>query len=190
MSGRRTGIRAIAVLGMLAAAACDFNVTITGPTSTNTNSNSNSNTVDFDLHDLVNFNPVFPVPGTPVPNPPNGTPEVPLTIPTNAQGIAQGVATANPQQIAQSCQATHGAAAWAFLDTVVKTLQAGDARWGYVGRSGSCAEIRQDVIGYRATSDNLGTWGVDIIVNHCGASPAFGWNVLGFDSNGRWCASR
>jgi hypothetical protein len=173
----RTWLVALAFL----VAACEYNFNMGAPSSTNTN----TNTVNIDIHDLVNFvpvaNPTLPVPG------PNG-PETPAPLPTNAEAIARSVATANATAIAQSCQATFGASAWAFMDAVVTALRASDTRWGYVVKTGG--QVSQDVIGYRATSDNIGAWGIDIIVGHCGASPSFGWQVLGFDTNLQWAATR
>lgn len=164
---------------------CEYN--FIGPTISNsnesTNTNTNRNTVD--LHDLVNFVP-SPSPTSPVPAPGGGT-ETPLPLPTNAQIIAQTIATNNPILIAQSCPATFGEAGWRFMDLIVKTLQASDPRWGYLIKPAGIPS--QDVIAYRATSDNIGTWAVDIIVDLCGQSK-FSWQVLGFDASTMWASVR
>lgn len=166
-------------------AGCEYN--FIGPTINNQNTSTNTNTNEnkVDLHDIVNFVP-SPSPTTPVPAPGGGI-ETPLPLPTNAQAIAQGVATANPVLLAQSCPATLGEPGWRFMDLVIKTLQALDPRWGYFTKT--AGNISQDVIAYRATSDNTGVWGVDIIVDLCGQSK-FAWQVLGFDSSIVWAAVR
>lgn len=160
-------------------AACEYNL---GPSVVNTNTNTNN----IDIHDLVNFVPV-PNPSAPVPAPGGGT-EVPVPLPSNGQALAQAFATANPALLLNSCQATSGEAAWKFLDGLVQTLRVSDPRWGYVTKSAGV--ISQDVISYRATSDNTGAWGIDVIVGHCGAAPTFGWQVLGLDENAPWVGTR
>lgn len=163
---------------------CDLAVS---PSSININ-NSNTNTVTNDSHDVFNFNPTSN-PSAPVPNPTGGT-ETPLPLPTGAQAVAQTYATANTTLLANSCVATKGESGWQFLDGMIKTLNnaSKDARWGYVVKSNT-GMISGDVIGYRATSDNLGLWGVDVIVDYCGTS-SFAWQVLGFDENAQWSATR
>ena len=173
-------------LGMLALAVavtvgCEYNL---GPSITNTNTNTNT----IDIHDLINFAPV-PNPTAPVPAPdPPGGMETPLPLPANAQNIAATIAAGQVAALANSCQATSGESAWAFMDAIVTGLRASDPRWGYLPKSSG--GVSQDVIAYRATSDSTGAWGVDIIVGHCGAVPSFGWQVLGFDPNARWTGSR
>jgi hypothetical protein len=181
----------LVTITILTCASCDYVFNITGPTSTvnSTNTNTNTNTVDFDLHDLVNFNPVFGGGGGTTP-PGNVSPEVPLPIPAGAQATAQGVANNNPFLIANSCQDTQGQSAWVFMDLVVSTLRQFDTRWGYICKRNVCSDISRDVIGYRATSDNVGAWGVDIIAGHCGPNPTFSWNVIGFDPDQQWQANR
>lgn len=156
-------------------------VVITGPTINNTNTNTNT----VDIHDLVNFAPV-PNPSSPVPSPGGGT-ETPLPLPSNAQSVAQNYASANQGQILRSCQAIYGEAAWAFMDGLINTLKSTDPRWGYMVKYDGT--ISRDVIAYRATSDNSGAWGVDVIIDHCG-SPSFGWGVLGFDPAAQWSGTR
>jgi hypothetical protein len=162
---------------------CDYN--FIGPTINNNNSNSNNNDNRIDIHDVVNFVP-SPIPSMPVPAPGGGT-EIPLPVPVTAQALAQKVADSNPMLLAKACPETYGESGWAFLDLVVRTLQASDARWGYfVKPDGS---ISRDVIAYKATSDNTGAWGVDIILDRCGTNK-FSWQVLGFDAATQWSAIR
>ena len=159
---------------------CDYN--FIGPTINNVNTATATNTVD--IHDVVNFAPV-PNPTLPVPTPPGTTPpvEVPLPIPVTSQAIAQKVADSNLVLLGKSCPETYGETGWQFLDLIVKTLQASDSRWGYfIKPDGS---VSKDVIAYRATSDNTGAWGVDIILDRCGQSK-FSWQVLGFDPATMW----
>jgi len=173
------------IIGLAGATGCEYQ--FIGPTinNNNNNSNNNDNNNKIDLHDLINFvpstNPTAPVPG------PSG-PETPLPVPTDAQTIAQRVADSNPALIAKSCPALFGESGWAFMDLVVKTLAASDARWGYLIKSNT-GVASADVIAYRATSDNTGAWGIDIIVDLCGTSK-FSWQVIGFDAAAQWSANR
>jgi len=164
------------------AVACD--IQITGPTIDNNNNNNNNN--QFDIHDLVNFVPVAN-PGAPVPAPGGGT-EIPTPLPSGAQAQATAYAAANPLALARSCQTTYGESAWLFLDGLVTRLKSSDARWGYNIKA-TDGTISRDVIAYRGTGDATGSWAVDVIVDHCG-TPSFAWNVLGFDPNAQWAATR
>jgi hypothetical protein len=191
-----TRLRSALLLGAaLSGMACDYLVTITGPTisNNNSNSNSNSNNLNVDIHDLLFFNPT-PVPGegggTGGGTGGGGTETNPLAIPAGARSIAETVAASSATLILQSCQDVFGEPAWQFLDRVVAALKVSDARWGYVCRTPECGTLSRDVIGYRATADNTGLWGVDIIGNHCGVSPTFTWNVIGFDAALVWRAAR
>jgi hypothetical protein len=168
------------ILLFVAMSSCEYNL---GPTVINTNTNTNTNTLD--IHDLINFAPV-PNPTTPVPSPNGGT-ETPLPLPTTAQATAQAYATANPTLLTKSCQAIYGESAWQFMDGLIIALKKEDARWGYMVKT--TGVVSADVIAYRATSDNIGAWGVDVIVDLCGA-PHFSWNVLGFDPNATWSGTR
>jgi hypothetical protein len=173
---------ACVVVAFLAVSGCDIN--LTAPSVSVTNTNTNTNTVD--VHDLVNFAPV-PNPTAPVPAPGGGT-DTPLPLPANAQGIANGYAAANATLLLRSCQAIYGESAWMWIDGLVAALRASDPRWGYMVKP-TDRTISRDVIAYRATSDNLGAWGVDVIVDHCG-QPSFAWNVLGFDPAAQWAGAR
>jgi len=159
--------------------ACNT-INVTGPTIDNTNNNTNNNTND--IHDIGSFTPT-PNPSAPVSTPTGGS-EVPVNIPANAHAIAEAV----PQTyLSKSCDTTYGAASWTYLDSVVLALNKSDPRWGYLIKASG--QVSHDVIAYRATSDNIGAWGVDIIIDYCGASK-FGWNVIGFDPVAQWTATR
>jgi hypothetical protein len=180
--------------------ACDYNLTFPAPIVTTTNNNTSTNTntnpinLTVDVHDVVNFVPTPGTAGGDGSTPPGNTsPSAPLSIPINARGIAEGIAAANPLLLANSCQDTLGPAAWAFLDLEVTTLRANDVRWGYLGKGGVCTNPSRDVIAYKATSTDVGIWGVDIIGSHCPTPPAvssFTWNVIGYDAAGKWCFPR
>ena len=184
----RSGLAAL--LSLMLVAGCDIRFTM--PSITNTNTNDNR--ISVDSHDVINFNPTFPIPGTTTPNPVNpGAPETPVPIPSDAQAIASAVAATKQAELARSCQDRDGAAAWNFMDAIVSALRAADPRWGYFCKAGDCHNISKDVIAYRATSDNLGVWGVDIIGDHCAVPPArstFTWHVIGFDPVAVWKATR
>jgi hypothetical protein len=183
-------LRSVPVLALVLVAGCDIRFTM--PSITNTNTNDNR--ISIDSHDVFNFNPTFPAPGTTTPNPVNpGAPETPLPIPSDAQAIASAVAAAKQFELLHSCQDRDGVMAWNFMDAIVAALKARDLRWGYLCKNGDCNNISRDVIAYRATDDNIGVWGVDIIGSHCAVPPAvstFTWNVIGFDPVAVWKATR
>ena len=158
----------------LSVSACSLN--ITGPTIDNQNSNTNTNTNNIDIHDIGSFTPVAN-PSTPVSNPNTGGTEIPLSIPSNSQSIATSYASTHPIKCDD----------WSFIDGLVGVLRNNDQRWGYLVKSSG--GIRHDVIAYRATSDSIGAWGVDVIIDYCGSSH-FGWNVIGFDPLALWSSSR
>lgn len=178
--------RFLTSLALFMVACCN---TPAGPTIINNITNTNTNTID--LHDLINFAPT-PTPTAPVPVPPPGTgTETPLPLPAASQAVATQYALANPTLLAQSCQAVYGESAWRFMDGLIRTLAIQDARWGYMVKT--TGSVSADVIAYRATSDNLGAWGVDVIQNLCPTAPAvsaFTWNVLGFDPAAQWSGTR
>lgn len=180
----------LVALFALTIAGCDIRFTMPSIVNTNTN----SNTISIDSHDVTNFNPTFPVPGTTTPNPVNpGATETPLPIPSDAETIAAAVAAARQFDLLHSCQDRDGAAAWNYMDAIVSALRARDPRWGYLCKGGDCNTISKDVIAYRATDDTIGVWGVDIIGSHCAVPPdrsTATWNVLGFDPVGVWRATR
>jgi len=159
--------------------ACNT-INITGPTIDNQNTNTNTNNID--IHDIGSFTP-SPNPGAPVGTPTGGS-EVPVNIPANARQIAEAV----PQtSLPRSCEDTYGPASWNYLDSVVLALNKSDPRWGYLVKTNGT--VSHDVIAYRATGDNIGAWGVDIIQDYCG-TPKFGWGVIGFDPTAQWTGTR
>lgn len=168
---------------LISIAACEYNL---GPSIVNTSTNTNTNTNNNDIHDLVNFAPAAN-PNAPVPNPTTGGVETPLPLPVNAQGIAVSYANANPTLIAQSCVLVYNEKGWQFIDGLINALKSSDPRWGYMVKT--TGQVSGDVIAYRATSDNVGAWGVDVIVDYCG-NPHFNWNVIGFDANAQWSGTR
>ena len=158
--------------------ACDIN--ITGPTIENTNTNTNTNNID--VHDIGAFTPSNN-PSAPVGTPTGGS-EVPLNIPANAHAIAEAV----PQTYLSNPVKTNTVLLLGLIfDSVVLALKNSDPRWGYLIKSSG--QVSHDVIAYRATSDNIGAWGVNIIIDYCGTSK-FGWNVIGFDAAAQWSATR
>jgi len=179
----------IVLLTVFTGLACDYNITAPSPSISvnNTNINNNTNTVDL---------PPITSPTVPPSNGSPSAPDVMLPIPVGSEGIAKAVADANPTLISKSCQATDGVNAWKFIDLLVGTLRVQDVRWGYVCKDSSCSAFSQDTVGYRATSDEIGTWVIDVIGNHCGLSatpvlnPNFTWNVVGFESSRPWKAIR
>lgn len=181
------------IVGLLALALVACEINITAPAS---NTQTTDVRVTNDSHDVFNFNPTLPTnPTNPTnPNLPGG-PDVTLPLPTDAQAIATTVANSAAGQLylAHSCQDRDGANAWQFMDAIVTALKARDTRWGYLCKHGNCADISKDVIAYRATNDDTGVWGVDIIGSHCAVPPdrsTFTWNVIGFDPVAVWKATR
>lgn len=164
-------MKKLLLISFISLSACSLN--ITGPTIDNQNTNTNTNNID--IHDIGSFTPSAN-PTTPVPSPTGGT-EVPLNIPSNAQSIATQYASSHPIKCDD----------WSFIDGLVQTLRNNDTRWGYLVKSSG--GVSHDVIAYRATSDNIGAWGVDVIIDYCGSSH-FGWNVIGFDPLALWTGSR
>lgn len=169
------------IVVILVVSGCD--IVITGPTIDNVNTNTNTNTID--IHDVGSFQPTNN-PSSPVASPTGGT-EVPVNIPSNSRTLAEQYAANNSVALLKSCQTTNGESAWVFMDGLLLVLKNSDARWGYLIKADGTTS--KDVIAYRATSDNIGAWGVDVIIDHCG-SPKFGWNVIGFDASAVWSASR
>jgi hypothetical protein len=178
------------LIGLLALTLVACDITITAPTITNTLTNEVR--VTNDSHDVANFNPTTPTPPT---NPTTPGVDNTLPLPVDAQAIATAVANSAAGQLylAHSCQDRDGVNAWQFMDAIVTALKAKDTRWGYLCKNGNCQDISKDVIAYRATNDNTGVWGVDIIGSHCAIPPdrsTFTWNVLGFDPLAIWKETR
>ena len=186
---------ALAAIALLA--ACEFRITdptpvvtpaATGtPAITITNTNTNTNTAETDRSDT----------GTSTPTTPGGTGgtggAAALPLPSYGEADARAVAAANPQLLANSCEITSGASAWQFLDLVIKTLQARDARWGYLCKDAGCTKVAADIVAYKAGSGDTGIWIVDVIGNHCpnvGDVVQVRWGVLPFETVRRWIGVR
>jgi hypothetical protein len=181
-------MKRLLLLGVLGLVGCRDTIVLypPGPSPSGggiviTNTNTNTNTQD--THDVINF-AAAANPGAPVPAPGGGS-ETPLGLPAGAEALARGVANSNAALLSQACGATGN---WGFLDRVVSTLAASDPRWGYLVKA-STGLISADVIAYRATADTIGAWGVDVILDVCGANQ-FQWNVIGLDVSAQWSATR
>ena len=124
-----------------------------------------------------------PTTGSPTPTPtPTGfrTPDPPAgqRLPrVNGLPVVQGVASANPGALRNSCQ-DHGGS-WQFMDLTVDALQATDLRWGYNGKRGNSNDPSHDVVDYHygagPSADSTQVYIIDIIGGHCGASPTVTW---------------
>ena len=122
-----------------------------------------------------------PTTGTPTPTPTGfRTPDPPAgqRLPrVNGLPVVQGVASANPGALRNSCQ-DHGGS-WQFMDLTVDALQATDLRWGYNGKRGNSNDPSHDVVDYHygagPSADSTQVYIIDIIGGHCGASPTVTW---------------
>jgi hypothetical protein len=185
---------AIAVVAGMLLGGCEFHITEPSPVAVApavpaaisiTNTNTNTSTAETDRSDTQ-----------PVPAPPGGGtggPAAVLPLPAYGEGVARDVAAAHPALLAHSCELTDGAAAWGFLDLVVRTLQARDARWGYLCKDASCSKVAADIVAYRASAADTGIWIVDVIGNHCPGPAdvvAVRWGVLPFETLRRWIGVR
>jgi hypothetical protein len=169
---------------------CELNLTSPSPGSV-----TSTNTINIDLPPTpptppTPTNPIPPAPGTPVPTPIGA-------IPSYGASVLAATAASYGAALAASCQTTHGAAAWTFLDTLLIRLRqaAGDPRWGYVCRGGNCSDPSGDVIAYLASgaapaAGARGTFGIDVIGNHCGAAPVATWQEMPYDPSGVWSGTR
>jgi len=186
---------AIALVALLMA-GCDITLTTPSPVVTAgttapgniTITNTNTNTAQTDRSDTE----------TPAPSPSGsgGTPPQSgaLPLPTYGEAETRAYAAAHPSQVTHSCQLTDGEAAWQFLDGLIATLQARDARWGFLCKDANCATQARDVVAYRASTGDTGIWIVDVLGNHCpapGDSPTqVRWGVLAFETARRWVGHR
>jgi len=176
---------------VFALAGCDITLTTPTPVVTGTGTpaititNTNTNTATTDRSD-TEATP-SPSSGTPVPS--TGA----LPLPSYGEGVARDFAATHASQLAGSCQITHGEAAWQFLDGLIATLQARDARWGFLCKDAGCTKVAADIVAYKAGSGDLGFWIVDVIGNHCpnpGDVVEVRWGVLPFETVRRWSAHR
>lgn len=189
------------VLLAVVVAGCELEITQPAPvvmtptatapptvTITSTNTNTSTNTDTSDRSDTETPPPA----GTPGASTPPGAV---IPLPAYGEGVARAVAAANPTLLANSCEGQTGASAWAFLDLVIRTLQAQDARWGYLCKDGNCTRVAADIVAYRASSGHIGIWIVDVIGNHCpgagtGDVPTVRWGVLPFETARPWTGQR
>ena len=176
----------------LTSLGCDITLTtpspvVTTPTAPGNVTVTNTTTVTVDRSDTE---------ATPSPSS-GGTPSPPtagaLPLPSYGEGVAREIATQYAGELAASCELTHGPSAWAWLDRLVRTLQARDARWGYLCKDAGCTRVAADVVAYKAGSGDLGFWIVDVIGNHCpnpGDVVQVRWGVLPFETVRRWSGTR
>lgn len=177
-------------------AACDINIApgaapaaspIAPGAITVTNTNSNTNTASSDRADTE----PPPTSGGTSSSPPTGAGALPL--PSYGEGVAREIATQYAGELAASCELTHGPSAWAWLDRLVRTLQARDPRWGYLCKDAGCTKVAADIVAYKAGSGDLGFWIVDVIGNHCpnpGDVVQVRWGVLPFETVRRFIGVR
>ena len=155
-------------------------------TISNVNTNTNTNTDTSDRSDTET-----PLPG----GPEEPLPGAVIPLPAYGEDVTRSVSAAHPSLILHSCEGQTGTSAWGFLDLVIDTLQARDARWGYLCKDASCSRVAADIVAYRASSGNTGIWIVDVIGNHCpgagtGDVPTVRWGVLPFETRRPWTGQR
>jgi len=182
----------LAACGVLA--GCDLHITNPAPVTTTptapgaiTITNTNTNTASTDRSDTDPVTTPTGGGGTPTPSGSG------LPLPSYGESVAREIATQFPGELAASCEITHGPSAWAWLDRLVRTLQARDARWGYLCKDAGCTKVAADVVAYKAGSGDLGIWIVDVIGNHCpnpGDVVQVRWGVLPFETVRRWIGVR
>jgi hypothetical protein len=187
--------RSVLILAACTLAACDLHITNPAPVTTTptapgaiTITNTNTNTASTDRSD-TDPGPTLPGGGgTPTPNTGGGLP-----LPSYGESVAREVAAAYAGELANSCEITHGPSAWAWLDRLVRTLQARDARWGYLCKDAGCTKVAADIVAYKASAGDTGFWIVDVIGNHC-PNPTdvvqVRWGVLPFETVRRWIGVR
>lgn len=151
---------------------------------------------------LVEFRTAAPAPvaPTPLPNPgggaglvgpggrtPNPGPGGKLPLP-NMFHVVQQVAAEYPAALANSCQ-SHGGT-WEFMDRLVDRLRTWDSRWGYNWKRGVTGDPSHDVVDYNwgnnADEGTSDVYIIDVIVGHCGSSPAPTWIDVTPLGVGRW----
>ena len=187
-------MRFLVLLAACLLAGCDIELnmpaaaTPTAPGAVSV-TNTNTNTATQDRADTGTSSPTTPSGGTPG-SPTTGA----LPLPAYGESVTRDYAALYPAQVTNSCQVTHGESAWQFLDGLIRTLQARDARWGYLCKDASCANKARDVVAYRASTGDTGIWIVDVLGSHCpgpGDSPTqVRWGVLPFETVRRWSGTR
>lgn len=107
---------------------------------------------------------------------PDPEPGTQLPAPNMAHVVAD-VAMRYPHALRNSCQ-EHGGS-WEFLDLVVDELRQHDTRWGYNWKRGQAGDPSLDVVNYHwGAGEDEGSSDVytfDVIMGHCGDSPAPTW---------------
>lgn len=126
----------------------------------------------------------------------------PLPLP-DGWPIVQAVAAAHPDLLANSCQEASGTCeqfgvcngTWQFLDKVVEELRKTDPRWGYNWKRGVVGDPSLDVVDYHhgpgESENSTDVYIIDVVVEHCGATPSAGWidqteDTLNQGEIGRW----
>jgi hypothetical protein len=184
-------MRLITLFAACLLAGCDITLTtpspvVTTPTAPGNVTVTNTTTVTVDRSDTE----ATPSPSSNTPSPPTAGA---LPLPSYGEGVAREIATQYAGELAASCELTHGPSAWAWLDRLVRTLQARDPRWGYLCKDTGCTKVAADIVAYKAGSGDLGFWIVDVIGNHCpnpGDVVQVRWGVLPFETVRRWSATR
>jgi hypothetical protein len=107
------------------------------------------------------------------PDPPRGQR---LPLPDGRWAVFE-IAARFPAALANSCQPNRGT--WEFMDRVVDRLRETDTRWGYNCKRGNCGDPSHDVVTYHhgagPDEGSPDVYAVDVIVGHCGATPAPAW---------------
>jgi hypothetical protein len=88
-----------------------------------------------------------------------------------------------------SCQERQGERGWVWLDKLIDRLRTKDLRWGYNGKRGNLNDLSMDIIDYHyGAGDSFGStqvYIIDVLLSHCGNSPAPAW----IDQTGATAAS-
>lgn len=115
--------------------------------------------------------------------------------PPDESGTVAAYASANPSELADSCQPPDGTGTWDFMDGVIAALQAIDTRWGYNGKRGDPGDLSHDAISFYCgelasmTVGSKNCFVLDIIVGHCG-SPGPTWIDVSAAACGAWVPTR
>ncbi len=107
-------------------------------------------------------------------NPPQAVPPAP---PPDGYAVVEQVANERPDLLAASCVEMGGNNE--FLYEVVRRLRMLDDRWGLNWKRGVVGDLSQDVVDYHygegVSEESTDVYIIDIIVGHCGDTPAPGW---------------
>lgn len=110
--------------------------------------------------------------------PPDTAPPPPTMLPLpDMSKVVEAVGKAHPDYVARSCQNEGGT--WELMDAIVDELRKTDKRWGYNWKRGVIGDPSHDAIDYHwGTGPSEGSkdvYIIDVVVGHCGPSPAVGW---------------